>query len=51
MDKMRTAMGLFVGIILGIACGIGFKSIAVGFITAACFAVLFMFIFNQYRRE
>lgn len=51
MDKFRTAMGLLVGTILGVVCGISFKSVAVGFTTAACFSVLFIYIFNKFKRS
>ncbi len=51
MDKFRTAMGLLVGTILGAVCGISFKSVAVGFTTAACFSALFIYIFNKFKRS
>ena len=49
MDKLRTAMGLLVGIILGITCGMGFKSIFVGISTATCYSSLFIYIFNKFK--
>lgn len=51
MDKFRIAMGLLVGTILGVVWGISFKSVAVGFTTAACFSAHFIYIFNKFKRS
>lgn len=50
MDKLRTAMGVLVGTILGIECGISFKSMVVGISTATCYSILFIHIFNKVKR-
>ena len=51
MDKFRTTMGIFVGVILGFVNGLGFGNASVGIIMAVCYSVLFAFIFNKYRRN
>ena len=51
MDKSRTIMGVLVGILLGFANGLGFKSMTVGVIVAVCFAILFAYIFNKVKRK
>ena len=51
MDKFRTAMGILVGILIGLANGLGVKSITVGVIVAVCSVILFDFIFNKVKRK
>lgn len=51
MDKFRTAMGILVGILIGLANGLGVKSITVGVIVAVCSIILFAFIFNKVKRK
>lgn len=51
LNKFRTEMGLLVGILIGVANGIGFKSMSVGLITAICYSVLFILIFNKYIKK
>lgn len=51
MDKFRTAMGILVGIRIGLANGLGVKSITVGVIVAVCSVILFAFIFNKVKRK
>lgn len=51
MDKFRTAMGILVGILIGLANGLGVKSITVWVIVAVCSVILFAFIFNKVKRK
>lgn len=51
MNKTRTAAGLLVGVLLGIAWGLGFKSIPIGCVSAAGFSALFIYIFNTVKRS
>jgi len=51
MDKFRTAMGILVGILIGLANGLGVKSITVGVIVAVCSVILFAFIFNKVKQK
>ena len=47
MDRLKTTFGILTGILLGLANGLGFKSIMVGLIVTICSAILFAFIFNK----
>lgn len=51
MQKIRTAMGILVGILIGISNGLGFKSLPIGIITTIIFSALFIFVFNKYHRK
>lgn len=51
MNGFKTVMGLIVGILLGVANGLGFKSLTVGIIVGVCFSALFIYIFNKHPRK
>lgn len=51
MNGFKTAMGILVGVLLGIANWLGFKNITVGIVVAVCFSVLFVYIFHKHPRK
>ena len=50
MKKSRTALGLLVGVLLGIVMGLSLKSIAIGCVSTAGYSALFIYIFNTIKR-
>jgi len=51
LDKFRTAAGIFVGALLGIASGIGFENAIVGLVVGLCLSVVLVILFNKLKRE
>lgn len=51
MKRFNVAMGILVGVLLGIANGLGFQSIPVGILTGICFSALFIFLFSKFPKK
>ena len=51
INKVKLVVGMLTGVLVGVASGLGFKSVTVGAIAGACGAVLFAHLFSKFKNK